>query len=338
MSTMNETNNAKEKEMKLQAFLTKALSSECDFERPCTRTDAYIKKHSKAELRSEDIESYGLRNASMSFYPGKNDNGMVRMEYDNMLVTGATGSGKTVCIKNIISQLILRYAPWQVRLNVWDGLGVNFVFNRRGVEFVDIRGFSCTYVEASLIEYLRNMVKTLRGRERILEESGFSNIKQLNRALLSYSINYPIQVILIEEVQAGISCKAGIKAEIFNLLFELLNNGPNVGMYTILSLQPDMHMYTLFNGYYKNKGYVLATQLDYKASDVIFSSNIATAGKVGRHGKVVVRRDDGSVQMLEVPYYKDSTIKDICNKRTLPMGCSFKDYKLNQLYRMHIGV
>ena len=303
-----------------------------------TFDDKYIKEFSEDFLMKSDEDTYGRRNAVMSFYPGKINDCAVKREYDHMLVTGRTGSGKTIFVENIINQLILRYARWQVNVNVWDGKCCDFVSTSRGAEFVDIRGVCAMSSESSLVHYLAHRVLCLRSRLDLLNNGGFANIEEYNESMIERQANFPYQVILLEEFAVGLEVREEVQKQIFDFLMELMQNGKKAGIYVILSMQPSEWVVKLYNDYFKQNGYIMATRLNDKESNELFGYEVATEDYVGKYGKVVVRDAAGQIDLMDVPFYADRIIRGICKGELVPMGQKFSAYKLEQLKNMHFGL
>lgn len=313
-----------------------------------TFTDKYIEQRSEDFLMKSDYEAYGLRNAVLSFYPGKIDDKMIRCDYDHMLITGKPNSGKIQFVENIIHQLILRYGRWQVNLNVWDGKRDNFIGSNRGPEFIDISGFNSTAEECSLVSYLKERVMCLKARLKMLKDSGFETIEGYNSYYEYKQINYPYQVILLEEPDvglgirsesgAGIGVRREIQEQIIELLLELLWHGKQAGIYLILSMSQSDWVVRIYDAYFKYKGYTFATRLDDKVSNELFGYGVATEDFVGKHGKAVIKELDGKLDIIDVPFYQDRILRGICKGELVPLGQKFSYYKLKQLKRMHFGV
>lgn len=304
-----------------------------------TTSSEDIDKLSKTILLETDEDAYGLSNAKLTFCPGKLNGSIIKRDFDHMLVTGRTGTGKTIFVRNIIEQLVLRYGAWQVHLNVWDGLGSEFVRHNAGAEFVDIHGVSSNASECSLIHYLRDRVETLRDRLSILSSAGYNTIEELNKSLEGvHDIRFPVQVILLEEYGIGLNVREDIKEEVLYLIHEILRDGKRAGMYLIISNQPTDVIDNVFRNYFNKNGYVFATRLSDMESSIIFGNNIATESEVGRYGSVIMREPGMDVIKLEVPFYADNKVRSICYGEILPMGQRFSNFKLQQLYRMHCGI
>ncbi len=112
----------------------------------------------------------------------------------HMLIAGATGSGKSVCINNVIISLLYQYSPQQLRLIMVDPKKVELT-NYNGIPHLLTPVI--TEVDKT-INALRWAVKEMDERFRLLNSVGKRNIEAYNSSVLINKL--PYIVIIIDEL------------------------------------------------------------------------------------------------------------------------------------------
>lgn len=111
------------------------------------------------------------------------------------LVIGASGSGKSVFLHDIITHLMLKYSPWQVRLHLMD-------FKSAGIEFKDYQG--APHVQTLLLDgedkemaaaILKNLYKEVKAVARKLGD--YRNIMDYNAAHPDDPL--PFNIFIVDE-------------------------------------------------------------------------------------------------------------------------------------------
>lgn len=108
-------------------------------------------------------------------------------EMPHLLVAGATGSGKSICLNSIIASILFKAHPTQVQLVMIDPKRLELsIYN-------NLRSHHLTYREdlneevvtsaANAISVLKSMERIMEGRYEILARAGVRNIKDYNRKL-----------------------------------------------------------------------------------------------------------------------------------------------------------
>ena len=114
----------------------------------------------------------------------------------HVLIAGATGSGKSVCINTIITSLLMQQSPHQVRLILVDPKRVELTNYAR----VPHLGFSHVVTDPDeVVSVLGVVVGEMDRRYRKLEESGARNISAYN-ALPGTAKPMPYWVVVLDEL------------------------------------------------------------------------------------------------------------------------------------------
>jgi len=113
----------------------------------------------------------------------------------HLLIAGATGSGKSICINTIISSIIMNYQPYEVRMILVDPKRVELsIYNR-------IPHLMCPIInnptEAS--NALKQVIKEMDMRFDLFHKYNCKNIESYNK-LVSLSKKIPKIVVVIDEL------------------------------------------------------------------------------------------------------------------------------------------
>ena len=95
----------------------------------------------------------------------------------HLLIAGATGSGKSVCINSVIACIIMQSAPWETRLLLIDPKRVELTpYNRIPHLLTPV----VVEVEVA-VQALKGMIQEMLRRYKRMEEAGVRNIESYNR-------------------------------------------------------------------------------------------------------------------------------------------------------------
>ncbi len=112
----------------------------------------------------------------------------------HLLIAGATGSGKSVCINNVIISLLYQYAPEQLKLLIVDPKKVELT-NYNGIPHLLTPVI--TEVDKT-INALRWVVREMDERFKLLNSAGKRNIDAYNESVLVNKL--PYIVIMVDEL------------------------------------------------------------------------------------------------------------------------------------------
>ena len=145
----------------------------------------------------------------------------------HLLVAGATGSGKSVCMNAIITGLLLTRTPYQVRL---------IMIDPKRVELTPYSGIPHLYTPVVVeptraVPILKGLINVMMERYRKMEQSGTKNIAAFNQK----SVNkMPYIVTLVDEL-ADLMMTGS--AEIERVLVRLAQMGRATGIHLIVATQ-----------------------------------------------------------------------------------------------------
>jgi len=145
----------------------------------------------------------------------------------HLLIAGATGSGKSVCMNAIVSSLIYSRTPDQLRLLLVDP---------KRVELTQYNGIP--HIVTPVIVELDSVAKVFRGiinemfkRYKLLESHSVRNISELNK---KFSNAMPYLVIVIDEL-ADLMMTSGIEIE--RSICRLAQLGRATGIHLVIATQ-----------------------------------------------------------------------------------------------------
>ena len=145
----------------------------------------------------------------------------------HLLIAGATGSGKSVCINTIISGLIMEKTPAELRL---------LLIDPKRVELTPYNGIphliTPVVVETDeVVGLLKGMINEMLNRYRMMEEAGVRNIATYNEKMPD---KMPFLVIAVDEL-ADLMMSAAFDVE--QSLCRLAQLGRATGIHLIVATQ-----------------------------------------------------------------------------------------------------
>jgi S-DNA-T family DNA segregation ATPase FtsK/SpoIIIE len=130
----------------------------------------------------------------------------------HLLIAGATGSGKSVCVNSLISTLLLRTSPHEVKLLLVDPKKVEFT------AFHDIPHLIAPVISdaGQAAKALKTVVALMENRYEVFATVGVRNITSYNEKVLAYPEDHlsimPYIVVIIDEL-ADLMIVAGKEVE-----------------------------------------------------------------------------------------------------------------------------
>ncbi len=151
------------------------------------------------------------------------------VDMPHLLIAGATGSGKSVCISSIISSLITHQLPTDLRLMLVDP---------KRVELTPYNGIPHLVTPVvvdpdRVVRLLRGVIQEMLRRYRLLEDAGVRNIQSYNRSPKAAE-HLPYFVICIDEL-ADLMMTAALDVE--QVLCRLAQLGRATGIHLVVATQ-----------------------------------------------------------------------------------------------------
>ncbi|MDA1127447.1 MAG: DNA translocase FtsK [Chloroflexi bacterium] len=153
----------------------------------------------------------------------------------HMLIAGATGSGKSVCINSIVASFLLTKTPEQLRILMVDPKRVeltpfNGIPHLIGPVIVDAHEVNTS---------LRGLIREMLNRYKLMEESGTRNIEGYNKQAED---RMPFLVLIVDEL-ADLMMVGGFDVE--QNLVRLAQLGRATGIHLVLATQrPSVNVVT----------------------------------------------------------------------------------------------
>lgn len=146
----------------------------------------------------------------------------------HLLVAGSTGSGKSVCINNVILSLIYQNSPDELKFILIDPKRVELA------SYNDIPHLLTPVINDTdkAINALRWVVKEMHERYKLLQAAGKRNIESYNKAVIVNKI--PYIVVIVDEFAALMSLAS---KEIEAAVVSLAQMARAVGIHLILATQ-----------------------------------------------------------------------------------------------------
>ena len=222
------------------------------------------------------------------------------LDMPHLLIAGATGSGKSVCINSIIDSLIFACSPEDLRLIMVDPKRVELT------PFNDLPHLVYPVVVEmdETIDVLDSLINEMFARYKLLEEAGTRNIKAY-REKTNHKL--PYLVLIIDEL-ADLMMASRFEAE--QLLVRLAQLGRATGIHLILATQrPSVNVVTgLMKANIPSRvAFAVASQVD---SRVILDVNGAEK-LLGKGDMLFLSSDNPQPIRLQGTFLTDSETSNI---------------------------
>ncbi len=219
----------------------------------------------------------------------------------HLLIAGATGSGKSVCVNAIICSLLFQYTPDDLRLIMVDPKRVELTIYNGIPHLIDD---VITDVE-TVVAVLGWAVKEMETRYRKLEKEGVRNIEAYNaRMIAEGKRKMPYTVIVIDEL-ADIMMMAPDDVE--KLVVRLAQMSRAVGIHLVLATQrPSVNVVTgLIKANFPSRiAFAVTSQVD---SRVILDTPGAEK-LLGRGDMLFMRPDSAKLARLQGAFVSDGEV------------------------------
>ena len=236
------------------------------------------------------------------------------------LIAGATGSGKSVCISNLILSLVYRFRPDELELVLIDPKIVEFAIYRDLPHLIH----PVVTEPKQACQALKWLVREMERRYEVLAEKGVRNLAGYNaKAIAGGFPKLPYIVLVIDEL-ADLMMTAA--ADVETPIARIAQMSRAVGIHTVLATQrPSVNVITgvIKANYPTRIAFQVSSQID---SRTILDGKGAEALQ-GRGDMLYSPPGLGRLQRLQAPYVDDAEIERVV---------SFLKAQLQPRYRVEL--
>lgn len=227
------------------------------------------------------------------------------------IIAGRTGSGKSVFLHNILVNLLLEYAPWELELYLADFKLVEMskYVNRSGYETPHVRACAAT----SEVEYVLSLIQHIKGknddREKLFQRMGYQNIEDFRRDPANRDVLMPRVLFIADEFQQlFLDANNRQKNLIDDMITHLARKGRSQGVHLLFASQ-DMSG-ALTQKQMNNFKIRVALQCDEGVSIDILGNKGAADIKVGEVVINTVSSLEKDNQIYKVPFVAGDDAQD----------------------------
>ncbi len=221
----------------------------------------------------------------------------------HLLVAGATNTGKSVCINNIIINLLYQNSPDELKFILIDPKRVELA------AFNDIPHLLTPVINDTnkVINSLRWVIKEMQERYKLLQAANKKNILSYNNSVIVNKI--PYIVVIIDEFSALMSVAA---KEIEAAVISLAQLGRAAGIHLILATQrPSTDVIT---GLIKAN---ITSRISFSVGSSIDSRTILDSSGaeklLGNGDMLFMTADNSKIKRIQGSYITDEEIKKVIN-------------------------
>ena len=231
------------------------------------------------------------------------------IDMPHLLIAGATGSGKSVCINSIIASLLLTSGPDKLRLLMVDPKRVELTpFNNLPHLLLPV------IVDTDkVINVLQGIINEMFRRYRLMEEKSVRNIDEYRKVA---DIPLPYLVVVIDEL-ADLMIGSGYEVE--QSLVRIAQLGRATGIHLILATQrPSVNVVTgLMKANVPSRiAFTVASQVDSRVIlDVIGAEKL-----LGKGDMLFLSTDSAAPRRLQGTFVSDDEINNLVKFWTVQQG------------------
>ncbi len=267
-----------------------------------------VPNQSVATVKLRDIlesQAYSKRKGNLYIVLGKDVSGAPIManlaSMPHLLIAGSTGSGKSVCVNNIILSLIYENSPADLQFILIDPKRVELS------AYKDIPYLLAPVLNDTdkIINSLRWVVKEMQERYKLLQAANKRNLDAYNKAVIVNRL--PYLVVIIDEFAALMSLAS---KEVEAAVVSLAQLGRAAGIHLILATQrPSVDVITgLIKANIGSRiAFAVASAMDSRT--IIDSSGAEKL--LGKGDMLFMTTESSKVKRIQGAYVTDEEINDI---------------------------
>ena len=246
----------------------------------------------------------------------------------HMVIGGTSGGGKSVCVNNLLFNIMMGYSPYEVNLYMIDAKIAEFRKYAANGICPHIKAIGATSDTSYVISLLQELNALMLKLNKLFGSVGVSNLKDFRKVT---GLTLPRILVIVDEYQLQYELATTKEGDLLTSQYnQFCTAGRSAGIHLVLCSQSFLS--ELKSKLFHNMRLRACLTCDIKTSEGILGNPIASKGvPIGQlHINIAADQSVEKTEMFKVPYQNDKDftnqnkfLVDIANDMVQKYGCEF---------------
>jgi len=225
----------------------------------------------------------------------------------HMVIGGTSGGGKSVCVNNLLFNIMMSYSPFEVNLYMIDAKIAEFRKYAGDNICPHIKAIGATSDTSYVISLLQELNAYMLKLNKLFGSVGVSNLKDFRKVT---GLTIPRTLVIVDEYQLQYELATTKEGDLLTSQYnQFCTAGRSAGIHLVLCSQSFLS--ELKNKLFHNMRLRACLTCDIKTSDGILGNPVASKGvPIGQlHVNIAADQSIEKTEMFKVPYQNDEEFK-----------------------------